>query len=87
MPKIDKMLSEITGLDISKDNLEYKIKLTEEETLKTKDYSVAQAVETIRNRLDQFGLSEPTVLRQGKVILLYSYQELKQLKMKKQLVI
>ena len=27
--------------------------------------AVAQAVETIRNRLDQFGLSEPTVVRQG----------------------
>lgn len=65
MPKIDKMLSEISGLDISKDNLEYRLKLTEEETIKTKDFSVAQAVETIRNRLDQFGLSEPTVLRQG----------------------
>ena len=35
------------------------------EIIKTKDYSVAQAVETIRNRLDQFGLSEPTVVRQG----------------------
>lgn len=65
IPKMDKMLAEISGLAIVKDNLEYSLKLTPEEVLKTKDYSVAQAVETIRNRLDQFGLSEPTVLRQG----------------------
>ena len=65
MPKMDKMLAEIKGLDIVKDNLEYKIELNAEEIIKTKDYSVAQAVETIRNRLDQFGLSEPSVLRQG----------------------
>ncbi|MDX3959806.1 protein translocase subunit SecD [Aliarcobacter skirrowii] len=63
--KMDKMLEEIKGLSITKDNLEYKIELTRDEIIKTKDYSVAQAVETIRNRLDQFGLSEPTVLRQG----------------------
>ncbi|WP_418185041.1 protein translocase subunit SecD [Aliarcobacter vitoriensis] len=65
MPKMDKMLQEISGLDVSKKDLDYTIKLTQEEVIKTKDYSVAQAVETIRNRLDQFGLSEPTVLRQG----------------------
>ncbi|TLS73112.1 protein translocase subunit SecD [Aliarcobacter thereius] len=65
IPKMDKMLTEIKGLDIVKDNLEYKIELNAEEIIKTKDYSVAQAVETIRNRLDQFGLSEPSVLRQG----------------------
>ena len=65
MAKMDKMLSEIKGLDIVKQDLEYKVSLNSEEIIKTKDYSVAQAVETIRNRLDQFGLSEPTVVRQG----------------------
>ena len=65
IPKMDEMLKQITGLDISKDELKYTLKLTSEDIAKTKDLSVAQAVETIRNRLDQFGLSEPTVLRQG----------------------
>lgn len=63
--KMDKMLEEISGLKIDKSSLDYTISLTTEEIEKTKDYSVSQAVETIRNRLDQFGLSEPTVLRQG----------------------
>lgn len=65
IPKMDEMLKEIPGLDISKDDLKYTLKLTAEEVARTKDLSVAQAVETIRNRLDQFGLSEPTVIRQG----------------------
>lgn len=63
--KMDSMLAEISGLKIIKNELEYNISFTDEEIEKIKDYSVEQAVETIRNRLDQFGLSEPTVLRQG----------------------
>jgi preprotein translocase subunit SecD len=64
---LDIMLKNIRGLSISKsDNLEYIISLTLPEIALTKDLAVSQAVETIRNRLDQFGLAEPTVLRQGK---------------------
>ena len=65
VPKIDKMLETIKGLDVVKNDLDYIIKLTEDEEVKTKDQAVSQAVETIRNRLDQFGLAEPTVVRQG----------------------
>ena len=65
IPKMDEMLKQITGLDVSKEELKYTLKLTNEDIAKTKDLAVAQAVETIRNRLDQFGLSEPTVVRQG----------------------
>jgi len=63
--KMDEMLNQIKGLAISKDDLKYTLKLTAEDIAKTKDLAVVQAVETIRNRLDQFGLSEPSVLRQG----------------------
>ena len=64
---LDKMLSEIKGLHIEKtDNLQYTISLTKEQIALTKDSAVSQAVETIRNRLDQFGLAEPSVTRQGK---------------------
>jgi preprotein translocase subunit SecD len=64
--KVDTMLSEIKGLDINKgDNLVYNIKLTPVEIEIVKDMAVGQAVETIRNRLDQFGLAEPSVARQG----------------------
>ena len=63
---IDSMLATIQGLEIvKKDALEYKISLTPLEKDITKDLAVTQAVETIRNRLDQFGLAEPSVTRQG----------------------
>ncbi len=63
---IDSMLATIQGLEITKkDTLEYKINLTLLEKDITKDLAVKQAVETIRNRLDQFGLAEPSVTRQG----------------------
>lgn len=65
IPKMDEMLTKIKGLDVSKDDLSYRVKLSNEEVERTKDLSVSQAVETIRNRLDQFGLAEPTVVRQG----------------------
>ncbi len=65
--KLDKMLSEVKGIDVSgADNLFYSIRLVETEIALTKDMAVSQAVETIRNRLDQFGLAEPSVTRQGK---------------------
>ena len=64
--KIDKMLSEIKGLKISKnDSMQYSIVLDDAEIIATKEFAVSQAVETIRNRLDQFGLAEPSVVRQG----------------------
>ncbi len=65
--KLDKMLAEIKGLDVlGAENLFYTIKLVDTEIALTKDMAVSQAVETIRNRLDQFGLAEPSVTRQGK---------------------
>lgn len=64
-PKIDAMLKEIKGLAIHKDGLSYTINLTDEEKVATIEYAISQAVETIRNRLDQFGLAEPTVAKQG----------------------
>ena len=65
--KMDEMLAEIQGLDIQIDeDLTYTISLQPAQIALTKDLAVSQAVETIRNRLDQFGLAEPTVVRQGK---------------------
>jgi len=65
--KLDKMLAGIKGLTINKSaDLVYTISLTPIEVKVVKDKAVGQAVETIRNRLDQFGLAEPSVARQGK---------------------
>ncbi len=39
--------------------------LPDEETANIKDMATRQALETIRNRIDQFGVSEPDIRRQG----------------------
>lgn len=69
-PKFDAILKDIKGLEISKNGLNYHVGLTESEIVDTKNYAVDQAVETIRNRLDQFGLAEPTIAKQGKESIL-----------------
>jgi len=68
--KLDTMLAEISGLVVEKTGLNYVVSLSEEEKLNTAQYAINQAVETIRNRLDQFGLAEPTVARQGEESIL-----------------
>ncbi len=40
-------------------------KLTDKEMNRIKDNAADQALETIRNRIDQFGVAEPTIHRQG----------------------
>ncbi|MGP1484584.1 MAG: protein translocase subunit SecD [Campylobacter sp.] len=65
LQKMDTMLKDIKGLEVSKDGLKYNINLSQAEIKETVEYAINQAVETIRNRLDQFGLAEPTVARQG----------------------
>ena len=62
---MDKMLSGIEGATIEHNGESYRVTLTPQEVIKTKKQAVDQAIETIRNRLDQFGLAEPTVARQG----------------------
>ena len=64
--KIDEMLATNQGLIIDKKDLSYELHLSDEEKLSTANYAIDQAVEVIRNRLDLFGLAEPTVAKQGK---------------------
>jgi preprotein translocase subunit SecD len=44
---------------------EFTLALSKEEMRSIRDYAVDQSLETIRNRIDQFGVSEPTIQRQG----------------------
>jgi preprotein translocase subunit SecD len=63
--KIKEYLSDIDGSKILINQENIGLTLTQKEIQKTKQEAVSQAIETIRNRLDQFGLSEPVVARQG----------------------
>ena len=45
--------------------IEKHYRLSDNEIANVKDYAVRQALETMRNRVDQFGVSEPTLQRQS----------------------
>ena len=62
---ISKLFADMKGVKVDIKGDSYTVSLTPEEIAKTKQQAVTQAIETIRNRLDQFGLSEPVVARQG----------------------
>ena len=53
------------GLTVVINEENFSLSLTPEEVIKTEEEAITQAIETIRNRLDQFGLTEPVVARQG----------------------
>ena len=62
---IDSYLKEIKSLSVIKNDLHYTLNFSPKEQDLIKKQAINQAVETIRNRLDQFGLAEPTVAKQG----------------------
>jgi len=63
--QVKEHLSAIEGLNIVYDAENISMSFTPEEVVKTKKEAISQAIETIRNRLDQFGLTEPVVAKQG----------------------
>lgn len=63
--RVDKMLAEIGGVVVDIESLNYRVSLSKEEAIATEEFAINQAVDTIRNRLDQFGLSEPAISRSG----------------------
>lgn len=63
--KIEEHLKTVQGAAVKTSGESYRVSFKPEEVEKLKAQSVDQAIETIRNRLDQFGLAEPTVARQG----------------------
>ncbi|MBA3036937.1 MAG: protein translocase subunit SecD [Desulfobacterium sp.] len=64
---LDKEFKELRVLSRSKDNglLEIVMDLPEKETETIKKQAIEQALETIRNRIDQFGVSEPDISLEG----------------------
>ncbi|HCZ12101.1 MAG TPA: protein translocase subunit SecD [Nitrospiraceae bacterium] len=50
----------------SEGNIEITAGITKKEVGAIEDFAVRQGVETLRNRIDQFGVSEPVIIRQGK---------------------
>ncbi len=64
--KVDKLLKEdFKGIVINKSGMLYTMTLSSKLAEETKQNAIDQAVDTIRNRLNMFGLAEPTVAKQG----------------------
>lgn len=67
--KMKKLLSKnypiLKESSISENELLVEYKLDPKEVQKIKDYAVEQAAQVIRNRVDQFGVTEPVIQRQG----------------------
>ena len=57
---------EIASTQTSGGVTDFVLTLSKEELRSLHDYAVDQSLETIRNRIDQFGVSEPTIVRQGR---------------------
>jgi preprotein translocase subunit SecD len=56
---------DIANTQTSSGVTDFFLTLSKEELRSLRDYAVDQSLETIRNRIDQFGVSEPTIVRQG----------------------
>jgi preprotein translocase subunit SecD len=66
MKQVDVLLAEeFSGVKLVKNGMKFELSLTEELAKNTEQMAINQAVETIRNRLNLFGLAEPTVAKQG----------------------
>jgi preprotein translocase subunit SecD len=56
---------EVVNTQTSGGITEFSLTASKEELRSLRDYAVDQSLETIRNRVDQFGVSEPIIQRQG----------------------
>lgn len=56
---------DIDGIVVQQHGDRFSLSLNAQAIEATKKMAIEQAIETIRNRLDQFGLAEPTVAKQG----------------------
>lgn len=63
--KMDAILAKLNGISVSYDQGQYQVVFTPQEQEEIKKNAINQAIGTIRNRLDLFGLAEPSVTRQG----------------------
>jgi preprotein translocase subunit SecD len=67
---VQEFLKEYEGLEVSSNRLTFSLALSPVEQEKIKKQAIEQAVETIRNRLNQLGLAEPIVAKQGEDAIL-----------------
>ena len=63
---LDEALQRLSGFDFEQTNsLDFILKLSDDELEQMIDYAVLQNLNTLRNRVNELGISEPVVQRQG----------------------
>ena len=63
---LDEALQRLSGFDLEQTNsLDFILKLADDELEQMIDYAVLQNLNTLRNRVNELGISEPVVQRQG----------------------
>ena len=66
IPKVDKLLAkDFKDIVLTKKGTHYELSLSDKMAKETVKHAIDQAVDTIRTRLNMFGLAEPTVAKQG----------------------
>jgi preprotein translocase subunit SecD len=66
LAKVDTiLLEEFQEITVKKSGMNFELTMSEKLIEETKQNAINQAVDTIRNRLNMFGLAEPTVAKQG----------------------
>ncbi|MFQ5673842.1 MAG: protein translocase subunit SecD [Nitrospinales bacterium] len=68
IPEVQKILEDYVNLKpetVDQEGLKLIYSLSDKEAQRIRDNAVDQGLETIRNRVDQFGVAEPTIQRQG----------------------
>ncbi|MEW6488045.1 MAG: protein translocase subunit SecD [Thermodesulfobacteriota bacterium] len=56
---------QVRGRDDAEAGVTLTVEFSRDEAARIEEYAVAQGIETIRNRVDQFGVSEPAIVPQG----------------------
>jgi len=85
---LDKEFRELRILSKSSENGHFQVimDLPDRESDHIKNLAVGQALETIRNRIDQFGVSEPDIRRQGEKRILIQLPGIKDTQRAKELI-
>ena len=66
LENFNKIVSDIGILDVSfSQNLNYELSFSDQEIEDTIEYAVLQNLTTLRNRVNELGVSEPVVQREG----------------------
>ncbi|MGX3043700.1 protein translocase subunit SecD [Helicobacter sp. T3_23-1056] len=63
---LNDILGSMRGIKVDSSDLHYTIAMSPEEQQEVRNQALEQAIATIRNRLNEFGLAEPSVTRQGR---------------------